>query len=61
MDTILKIAYLEINEKSGLDKFELLRANKSNYEFLIGLLQQFTRDGLNELQKVSFLLCDQSS
>jgi hypothetical protein len=47
MDTIHKIAYPEIDEKIRA-RFELLRANKVTYEFLIGLLREFTRDGLNE-------------
>ncbi|MCD6455361.1 MAG: hypothetical protein J7K81_01000 [Methanophagales archaeon] len=29
-------------------RFELLRANKNTYEFLIGLLREFTKDGLND-------------
>jgi hypothetical protein len=29
-------------------RFKLLRANKNTYEFLSGLLQEFTKDGLNE-------------
>jgi hypothetical protein len=47
MDAIHKIAYPETDEKIRA-RFELLRANKNTYEFLIGLLQQFTRDGVNE-------------
>ena len=47
MDAIHKIAYLEIDEKIRA-RFELLRANKNTYEFLIGLLQEFTKDGKNE-------------
>jgi len=47
MDAIHKIAYPEIEEKIKA-RFELLRANRNTYEFLIGLLQEFTRDGLNE-------------
>ena len=42
-----KIAYPAIDEKIRA-RFELLRANKNTYEFLIGLLQEFTKDGLNE-------------
>jgi len=48
MDAILKIAYPAIDEKIRA-RFELLRANKNTYEFLIGLLQEFRKDGLNEL------------
>jgi len=29
-------------------RFELLRAKKDSYEFLIGLLQEFIKDGMNE-------------
>ena len=47
METIHKIAYPAIDEKIRA-RFELLRANKNTYEFLIGLLQEFTKDGLNE-------------
>jgi hypothetical protein len=47
MDAIHKIAYPKIDEKIRA-RFELLRANKNTYEFLIGLLQEFTRDGVNE-------------
>lgn len=47
MDAIHKIAYPEIDEKIRA-RFELLRANKNTYEFLIGLLQEFTKDGMNE-------------
>ena len=47
MDAIHKIAYPEIEEKIKA-RFELLRANKNTYEFLIGLLQEFTKDGMNE-------------
>ncbi|MDI6884794.1 MAG: hypothetical protein QMD22_00300, partial [archaeon] len=47
MDTIHKIAYPEIDEKIRA-RFELLRANKNTYEFIIELLQEFTKDGLNE-------------
>ena len=54
MAAIHKIAYPEIDEKIRA-RFELLRANKNTYEFLIGLLQQFTKDGMNEFH---FLLDD---
>ena len=47
MDTIHKIAYPVIDEKIRA-RFKLLRANKNTYEFLIGLLQEFTKDGSNE-------------
>jgi len=47
MDTIHKIAYPTIDEKIRA-RFELLRANKNTYEFLIGLLREFTKDGLTE-------------
>jgi len=47
MDTIHKIAYPAIDEKIRA-RFKLLRANKNTYEFLIGLLQEFTKEGLNE-------------
>jgi len=47
MDTIHKIAYPAIEEKIRA-RFKLLRANKNTYKFLIGLLQEFTKDGLNE-------------
>jgi len=47
MDAIHKIAYPAIEEKNKA-RFKLLRANKNTYEFLIGLLQEFTKDGLNE-------------
>lgn len=46
MDTILKIAPA-IDEQIRT-RFELLRANQCTYEFIIGLLQEFTKDGLNE-------------
>jgi hypothetical protein len=47
MDTIHKIAYPAIDEKIRA-RFKLLRAKKNTYEFLIGLLQKFSKDGLNE-------------
>jgi hypothetical protein len=47
MGTIHKIAYPEIDEKIRA-RFELLRENKNTYEFLIGLLQEFTKDEMNE-------------
>jgi len=47
MVAIHKIAYPEIDEKIRA-RFELLRANKNTYEFLIGLLQEFTKDWMNE-------------
>ena len=47
MDTIHKIAYPTIEEKIRA-RFKLLRANKNTYEFLIGILQEFAKDGLNE-------------
>ena len=47
METIHMIAYPVIDEKIRA-RFELLRANKNTYEFLIGLLQEFIKDGLNE-------------
>jgi hypothetical protein len=49
MDAIHKIAYPEIDEKIRA-QFELLRANKNTYEFLIGLLQQFTKDGMFSIE-----------
>ena len=49
IETIHTIAYPKIDEQIRA-RFELLRANKDTYEFLIGLLQEFTKDGLNEFQ-----------
>ncbi|NQE54155.1 hypothetical protein C5S29_11230 [ANME-1 cluster archaeon GoMg3.2] len=47
MKTIHKIAYPAIDEKIRA-RFKLLRAKKNTYESLIGLLQKFTKDGLNK-------------